>query len=62
MQEETETFGVLTKRVDVMDQGVLKHVRDSVTTQVGFNKGQNFHLPSCLQHNKVVILGFSWIF
>jgi DNA damage-binding protein 1 len=32
-QEETSTFGVLTKRLDIMDRGGLKHSRDSVTTQ-----------------------------
>ena len=33
-QEETSTFGVLTKRLDIMDKGGLKHSRESVTTQV----------------------------
>ncbi|XP_023326230.1 DNA damage-binding protein 1 [Eurytemora carolleeae] len=32
-QEETSTFGVLTKRLDIMDKGGLKHSRESVTTQ-----------------------------
>lgn len=32
-QEATETFGVLTKRVDIMDRGGLKPSRDSVSTQ-----------------------------
>ena len=34
LQEETSTFGVLTKRLDIMDKGGLKHSRESVTTQV----------------------------
>jgi len=32
-QEETSTFGVITRRIDVMDKGGVKPVRDSVSTQ-----------------------------